>query len=56
MFVNGEFWKEQRRFTLHQLRNLGFAKKSHEVIIHEAMDELIKDIKQTKGSVHLQVS
>ncbi|KAK4314949.1 hypothetical protein Pmani_013817 [Petrolisthes manimaculis] len=54
MFVNGDLWKEQRRFTLHQFRNLGFAKKSHEVIIHEVAEELIKDIKQSQCSITLQ--
>ena len=38
--VEGEFWKEQTRFTLRHLRNLGFGKTWIE---HQMMDE-IKDL------------
>ncbi|KAK8744997.1 hypothetical protein OTU49_000395 [Cherax quadricarinatus] len=54
MFVENDFWKEQRRFTLHKFRDLGFGKRSHEEVIQEEANELIKEIKETKGSISLQ--
>ncbi|XP_037775115.1 methyl farnesoate epoxidase-like [Penaeus monodon] len=54
MFVEGEFWKEQRRFSLHHFRNLGFGKRSHESVIHEEAKELIDEILDADGSVKLQ--
>ncbi|KAG0710129.1 Methyl farnesoate epoxidase [Chionoecetes opilio] len=53
MFSEGELWKEQRRFALHQFRNLGFGKKSHEAIVHDEVRELLKEIGSAKGSISL---
>ncbi|XP_068243303.1 methyl farnesoate epoxidase-like isoform X2 [Palaemon carinicauda] len=55
MFTEGEFWKEQRRFSLHNFRNLGFGKRSHEAVMHEEAQELIKEIEGTDEGVELQV-
>ncbi|XP_042885578.1 methyl farnesoate epoxidase-like [Penaeus japonicus] len=54
MFVEGDFWKEQRRFSLHHFRNLGFGKRSHESVIHEEARELIDEVLDTDGSIKLQ--
>ncbi|XP_050712088.1 methyl farnesoate epoxidase-like isoform X4 [Eriocheir sinensis] len=53
VFAEGGFWKEQRRFTLHQFRNLGFAKRSHEEIVHGEVRAVIQEIRETKGSITL---
>ncbi|KAK7085879.1 hypothetical protein SK128_006582 [Halocaridina rubra] len=55
MFTEGELWKEQRRFTLHHLRNLGFGKRSHETVIHEEASELINEIENANESIQLQI-
>ncbi len=39
IFGNGQSWAEQRRFTLHNLRNLGFGKFSMEDLV---MEEVVK--------------
>ena len=36
----GDTWKEQRRFTLHHLRDLGFGRTSIEVVVNEEFKEL----------------
>jgi len=54
MFTEGEHWQVQRRFTLHKMRNFGFAKKSHEAIIHEEVEELVENLKKQEGPVHIQ--
>ncbi|KAG7175766.1 Methyl farnesoate epoxidase-like 1 [Homarus americanus] len=54
MYVEEDLWKEQRRFTLHQFRNLGFSKRSHENIIQEEARELIQEMQDADGSVSLQ--
>jgi methyl farnesoate epoxidase/farnesoate epoxidase len=43
--VDGEFWQEQRRFTLRHLRDLGFVgKTSIEDQMMEEISDLISDI------------
>jgi hypothetical protein len=41
-FTDGSFWVEQRRFSLRHLRDLGFGRRSLEVIIIDEAEELIK--------------
>lgn len=41
MFVDGEFFREQRRFALRHLRDLGFGRTSAEEMIQEEIRELI---------------
>ena len=55
MFSTGEFWKTQRRFTLHHFRNLGFGKRTHQDLILEEVDELIKAITAQEGPFDIQV-
>lgn len=43
---NGLPWKEQRRFSLHMLRDLGFGKSKMEGHIQEEINELCEHIKQ----------
>jgi hypothetical protein len=43
-FTDGPFWAEQRRFSLRQLRELGFGKKSLEGIILEEAEEFVKQL------------
>ncbi|XP_018020168.1 methyl farnesoate epoxidase-like, partial [Hyalella azteca] len=54
MFSNGEFWKTQRRFTLHHLRNLGVGKSVHHDIILEEVRELIQHLNKKNGPFEIQ--
>ncbi|XP_069161652.1 methyl farnesoate epoxidase isoform X1 [Procambarus clarkii] len=54
MFTQHDLWKEQRRFTLHHLRNLGVGKRSHQTIIHEEAQDLISEIQEADHSVNLK--
>ncbi len=47
---SGSQWKEQRRFALHQLRNLGFGKTSMEEHIIDEINYLTKEIDETDGN------
>ncbi|XP_076032688.1 methyl farnesoate epoxidase-like isoform X2 [Oratosquilla oratoria] len=49
MFVEGSFWQTQRRFALHQFRNLGFGKRSHESVILEDLQDLVQEMLSYKG-------
>ena len=41
---NGPTWVEQRRYSLHKLRDLGFGKVGMEVLIAEEVSELLKHL------------
>jgi methyl farnesoate epoxidase/farnesoate epoxidase len=45
-FSDGPFWVEQRRFTLHHLRDLGFGKSIMEALISEEVEDVIKELRQ----------
>ncbi|XP_054165541.1 cytochrome P450 2J2-like [Oppia nitens] len=47
--LSGNEWKEQKRFTLYQLRNLGFGKISMEKHINDEMIDLCQRIYQLNG-------
>ena len=55
MFTNGEFWKVQRRFALHNFRNLGFGKRNHQEHIHDEIDDMIDSLTKRSGPVDIQV-
>ena len=50
VFVEGEFWTEQRRFTLRHLRDLGFGKTSIEDQMMDEIKELLSDMKSAAQS------
>jgi methyl farnesoate epoxidase/farnesoate epoxidase len=45
-FSDGPFWVEQRRFTLHHLRDFGFGKSIMETSIFEEIEDVIKELRQ----------
>lgn len=50
MFFMGQFWQEQRRFTLRNLRDLGFGKTCSEDQMMGQVGDLIKDIENKSQS------
>ena len=50
MFVDGEFWSEQRRFTMRHLRDLGFGRTSSENVIEEEIHEMLDDLRASAAS------
>jgi methyl farnesoate epoxidase/farnesoate epoxidase len=42
---NGKGWKEQRRFTLRNLRDFGFGKSSLESLVLDELKELVTEIR-----------
>lgn len=49
-FTDGEFWREQRRFTTRQLREMGFGKTSIEYQTMEEIRDLIDEMKNQANS------
>jgi methyl farnesoate epoxidase/farnesoate epoxidase len=45
-FSDGPFWIEQRRFTLHHLRDLGFGRSIMVASISEEIEDVIKELRQ----------
>ncbi|EFX83960.1 hypothetical protein DAPPUDRAFT_47261 [Daphnia pulex] len=50
IFVDGDVWQEQRRFTLRHLRDLGFGKTSIEDQMMDEIADLISEISTTAKS------
>ena len=48
--MDGDFWQEQRRFTLRHLRDLGFGKTSIEDQMIDEINDLISDMTETAKS------
>ena len=42
-------WQEQRRFTLKNLKDLGFGKSSMEILIQEEIEKCIEMLRQEVG-------
>ena len=49
MFANGKELQEQRRFTLKNLRDLGFGKTSMESLIQEEIEKCIELLRKEVG-------
>ncbi|XP_078524214.1 cytochrome P450 2J2-like [Lissotriton helveticus] len=49
LFSNGHTWKQQRRFGMTTMRNLGLGKKSLEVQIREVSQQLLEYFSSEKG-------
>jgi methyl farnesoate epoxidase/farnesoate epoxidase len=47
--TEGEHWEQLRRFTLRQLRDFGFGKKSMEGLIMEELKEIVEWMKSKEG-------
>ncbi|XP_042883981.1 cytochrome P450 2J4-like [Penaeus japonicus] len=47
--TSGDVWKNQRRFTLRSLKDLGFGRNSIEPIMQKELEDLIKTFSQTEG-------
>lgn len=50
MFVDGDFYREQRRFAVRHLRDLGFGRTSMEDLIHEEIRDLMAEISEQAAS------
>jgi len=55
--TNGDLWKEQRRFTIRNLRDIGFGKSSMEGLVHEEIQEtmtrLQSSVQEGSSTVHM---
>ncbi|XP_071452856.1 methyl farnesoate epoxidase-like [Hetaerina americana] len=49
LWTSGEKWKEQRRFTLRHLKDLGLGKRSLEGITHEELEAVFAEIDKLSG-------
>ena len=49
MFSTGEEWKDQRRFALRSLKDLGFGKVTMEDAINDEVEKLIEVLKKKEG-------
>lgn len=47
--TSGDVWKNQRRFTLRSLKDLGFGRNSIEPIMQKELEDLINTFSQTEG-------
>ncbi|XP_066254630.1 uncharacterized protein [Euwallacea similis] len=49
LFIDGQMWKKQRKFSLHHLRNFGFGRKAMEEKIHIECEALVKHLRENCG-------
>ncbi|KAF8792511.1 Cytochrome P450 2U1 like protein [Argiope bruennichi] len=47
--INGMPWRDQRRFSLRLLRDLGFGKSKLDEMIREELDEVLEHFSESKG-------
>ncbi|CAB3386700.1 Hypothetical predicted protein [Cloeon dipterum] len=50
IFNDGDDWREQRRFTLRHMRELGFGKMSLEGVIHAEVEDLLRQVATKAGA------
>jgi methyl farnesoate epoxidase / farnesoate epoxidase len=52
IFNHGDDWKEQRRFSLRHLKELGFGRQSMERIIQEEAEVLLQEVTRKAGPLY----
>ncbi|XP_059487511.1 LOW QUALITY PROTEIN: methyl farnesoate epoxidase-like [Neocloeon triangulifer] len=50
IFNHGDDWREQRRFSLRHMRELGFGKMSLEGVIQEEVEDLLRQVTKKAGA------
>ncbi len=53
--TDGGLWKEQRRFTIRHLKDMGFGKSSVEIFMVDEIHDLIQDINVSNTKTRLKM-
>lgn len=49
ILAEGKLWKEQRKWAMHTLHDLGVGQQSFEVCIHDELRELVEHLRALEG-------